>query len=108
MVLVGYSFGADVALTVDDPSVLGWFLVAPPLRWADGAIAAGDRRPKHLLVPEYDQYSPPERAMALTGAWGSTTVTTLAGDHFLVGRAGEVVDAVVAWLASVPGAATPA
>ena len=29
VVLIGYSFGASVALGVDDPAVLGWFVVAP-------------------------------------------------------------------------------
>src|SRR5271163_1583659 len=29
VILLGYSFGADLALTIDDGGVLGWFLVAP-------------------------------------------------------------------------------
>ncbi len=32
LVIAGWSFGADVALTVVDPRLAGWFLIAPPLR----------------------------------------------------------------------------
>ena len=31
LLLAGWSFGADVALTVEDDRVAGWFLAAPPL-----------------------------------------------------------------------------
>ena len=61
VVLVGYSFGADVAATVIDGRLAGWFLVAPPLRLTDGQRSAFgmDPRPKGLAVPEHDQFSPP-------------------------------------------------
>jgi uncharacterized protein len=106
VVLVGYSFGAQVALGVADPAVLGWFLVAPPLRWVDDAAlpAASDPRPKHLLVPEHDQYSPPGPTAERIARWRATTMTTLPGsDHFLMGRSGDVLAAVVDWLPSVSG-----
>src|SRR3954471_15625045 len=32
LVIIGYSFGADVATTVADDRVAGWYLIAPPLR----------------------------------------------------------------------------
>jgi len=106
VVLIGYSFGAAVALMVDDPAVLGWFLVAPPLRWTTGAdLAAGrDTRPKHVLVPEFDQYSPPALTSELVAGWPCTTMATLPGsDHFLMGRSDAVLGAAVEWLAGVPG-----
>ena len=31
----GWSFGADVALTLDDDRIAGWFMAAPPLSVAD-------------------------------------------------------------------------
>ena len=106
VVLIGYSFGAAVALMVDDPAVLGWFLVAPPLRWTTGAdLAAGrDTRPKHVLVPEFDQYSPPEVTAERTAGWRATTTATLPGsDHFLMGRSEAVLAAAVDWLPRVLG-----
>ena len=60
VILLGYSFGADIALTIGDAGVLGWFLVAPPLRSPEHeASAAADPRPKRLVVPEHDEFSPP-------------------------------------------------
>ena len=49
--LVGYSFGADVALGVDDPRAAGWVAVAPPLRFGGTpAPARGDPRPALVLL----------------------------------------------------------
>ena len=106
VVLIGYSFGADVALSVADARVLGWFAVAPPLRLFDAATvpASGDPRPKQLLVPELDQFSAPARATALTAGWHATSVVTLPGaDHFLVGRSGSVLEAALGWLPAMLG-----
>ena len=104
IVLVGYSFGADIALTVVDPRVLGWFLIAPPLRVVEPATmgAALDPRPKYLAVPQFDQFCPPPRATEVTAGWTSTTVAPIAhGDHFLAGRGEAVVEAARAWLPSL-------
>jgi alpha/beta superfamily hydrolase len=107
VVLMGYSFGADIALSVGDPRVRAWFAVAAPLRVVDAATvpAGDDPRPKQLLVPELDQFSAPTRTAALTAAWRATSVVTLPGaDHFLVGRSGPVLEAARGWLAAVLGA----
>jgi alpha/beta superfamily hydrolase len=103
VILLGYSFGADVALSVADPRVLGWFAVAPPLLGDPGRLAAAtDPRPKRLAVPEHDQYSPPARAAEVTSAWPASTIVTIPGaDHFLVGRSDAVLAAALAWLPSV-------
>ena len=106
VVLLGYSFGADIAACVADPRVLGWFLVAPPLAVVDPAeMSVGvDPRPKRLAVPDRDQFSSPERARQVTSEWVSTTVETIAdSDHFLVGRADTVLGAARTWLPSVVG-----
>ncbi|MBO0728300.1 MAG: hypothetical protein J2P57_03510 [Acidimicrobiaceae bacterium] len=100
VVLVGYSFGADVALGVDDRRIAGWFAIAPPLRLVGVEAAAADQRPKALLVAEQDQWSPPSRVREQTAAWTNTTVTALAGaDHFLNGHGAAVAGAVRAWVA---------
>ncbi len=110
MILIGYSFGADIALTVNDAEVLGWFLIAPPLRLVDpvAMVAGSDPRPKRLAVAQYDQFCPPERAAAVTAEWVATTMVTIDGsDHFLVGYNDPVLDAVRAWLPVVVGAQHP-
>lgn len=98
--LVGYSFGADVALGVDDPRAAGWVAVAPPLRFGGTpAPARGDSRPALVLVPEHDAYSPPERTRAATAAWPAATVEVVPmADHFLAGAAGKVAATVTSWL----------
>jgi alpha/beta superfamily hydrolase len=98
LALVGYSFGASVALHLTDSRLVGWMSVAPYLTETPGGAAA-DPRPKLLLVPERDQWSPPARVLPLTEHWANTTVATVPGaDHFLAGRTGPVVEAALAWL----------
>jgi alpha/beta superfamily hydrolase len=92
--LAGWSFGADVSLSVVDPRLHGWIAIAPPLRIVDPATmgAAQDARPKLLVVPEHDQYDPPDRARPITESWRATTFEVVNGaDHFLVGRTDRVV-----------------
>ena len=54
--LVGWSFGADVSLTVVDPRVAGWVAIAPPLRFRPTFGAASDVRPKHLVLAANDEF----------------------------------------------------
>lgn len=100
--MVGYSFGADVALSVVETRVAGWFGVAPPLRFGEFEAIGVDPRPKILLAPELDQFSPPDRVRELTAGWSNTRVMTLSGaDHFLNGQSGAVAEAVRAWVAGL-------
>jgi alpha/beta superfamily hydrolase len=104
LILAGWSFGAEVALQVIDERLAGWALVAPPLAIvpAEALVAAHDPRPKQLLVPEHDQYCPPDRAREATAGWVDVQLDVIPGaDHFLAGRADPVVDATVAFLAAL-------
>ena len=94
----GYSFGADVALSVDRSGLAGWIGVAPPLSaLVADAVAALDERPVHLIVAAHDQFCSTERARAVTDTWCSTTVTDVPmADHFLTGRLDHVAELVVA------------
>ena len=101
LVLAGWSFGADTALTVADERLAGWIAVAPPLRAAavPDMVAAADRRPKLVVAPEHDQFRPPESARPLIEAWTSTQLEIVpGGDHYLVGRADQLMALSVAWL----------
>jgi uncharacterized protein len=104
LVVVGWSFGADVALTVVDPRLAGWVLLAPPLRViATSAMsAAHDPRPKLVVVPEHDQFNPPELARPAVADWIATEVRVVAGaDHFFAGRTQQVADLVVEFVDSL-------
>jgi alpha/beta superfamily hydrolase len=95
LVILGWSFGADVALTVVDPRLAGWFLIAPPIRVVrlDAMAAAHDPRPKRLAVPEHDEFRPPGSAREVTADWVNTTIDVVAGaDHYLAGRTAKVAD----------------
>ena len=98
--LVGYSFGADIALGVGDPRVAGWVAVAPPLRFgATPAPAGGDPRPVLILAAEHDQFTSPDHLREATAGWPDATVTLIeSADHFLSGAANRVADAVLGWL----------
>ena len=93
--LAGYSFGAAVALDVAHPRLDGWLAVAPPLAVMPGTrVAATDHRPKHLLVPGHDQFSPPAATAEAVADWRNTQTTVLpSADHFLAGH----LDRVTGW-----------
>ncbi len=104
LVVAGWSFGADVALTVSDTRVAGWALLAPPLRVVDRSamVAAHDARPKLVIVPERDQFNPPDAARATTADWVATEVAVVAGaDHFFAGRTRQAADRVITFVDSL-------
>lgn len=90
--LVGYSFGAAVALDVVHPRAHGWVAVAPPLAMMPAVrLAANDHRPKLVLVAGHDQFSPPSATTPAVDTWTNTTTVVLpSADHFLAGHLAEV------------------
>ena len=98
--LVGYSFGADIALSVGDERVAGWAAVAPPLRFGAPACASeGDGRPVLAIAAEHDQFNPPDRLRQALAGWPDATVEVAAmADHFLAGAAERVADTVLTWM----------
>lgn len=104
--LCGWSFGADVSLTVDDPGHQGWVVVAAPLRIVPVSemAAPSDARPKLLVVPEHDQFRSPAAAAEATAGWAATSLVTIpGGDHFLWGHGREVADHVGRFATSLAG-----
>jgi alpha/beta superfamily hydrolase len=105
LVLCGWSFGADVSLTVTHPALAGWIAIAAPLRFrpaTDYEQVGADRRPKLLLVPEHDEFRSPESAVEAVRGWTATTVEEVRGaDHFMVGRTDKVARLVASFVASL-------
>ena len=90
--LVGWSFGADISLTVVDERVAGWVAIAPPLRFRPTFAAATAARPKHLILAEHDEFRAPGEVREEVAAWPATTVAVVPGaSHFFVGRTDRVV-----------------
>jgi hypothetical protein len=93
LVLTGWSFGADVALSTLDPKVRGWFAIAPPLHYVDADAPVGaDERPKRVVLAEHDEVRRPTEVEAAVAAWRATDVTVVGGaSHFFVGRTDRLV-----------------
>jgi len=110
LAIAGYSFGAEVALTVDHPSAVGWFVVAPVFRMfpAEQVVASADGRPKRLVIAEHDQFMPPVGARESTRGWRSTTIEVAPMvDHFFGGGTNAIVDAFVRFVEEVTATAAP-
>ena len=88
LLLAGWSFGADVALSVDDPDVAAWIGIACPLRYThDVDVVAADPRPKRLALAANDEFRAPDEVRAEVSGWSNTTVDVIGGaSHFFVGR----------------------
>lgn len=103
LVLVGWSFGGDMALSVPDPRVAGWCVIAPPLHHAAALDVIGaDARPKHVVLGERDDVVPGARVRDLVAAWRNTTLEVVPGaSHFFVGRSAAVAESVFEFCAGV-------
>lgn len=95
IVLAGWSFGADVALSVDDGRVGAWLAVAPPLRYGhDLAAVAQSARPKRFVLAQHDEVRAPAEVEAEIAQWECASAVVVTGaSHFFIGRTDRVVAA---------------
>lgn len=95
VVLVGWSFGADMALSTFDDRIAGWVGIAAPLRFTDPAAlerVGADPRPKALVLAAHDEFRPAEWVRDAVAGWQTTHVHVVPGaSHFFVGRTDRVV-----------------
>lgn len=106
LLLCGYSFGADVSLSVTDPRVSGWFVVAPPLRVIPiEEMAAGqDARPKHIASGTDDDFRPADQIPSATDGWANVSVTPISGaNHFFATGMDQVKAAALEAVAAIVG-----
>ena len=103
VVLVGFSFGAGIACRIDDERIAGWYLLAPQSSALADTGIGQDHRPKALVVPERDQFSPPAVIAVRVADWIATTTTVVPDtDHFL-GAVDPIVAGALNWVTSVVG-----
>lgn len=97
LVLAGWSFGGDMALSVAPERVTAWYGIAPPLRFArDLGVLSADPRPKLLALAGRDEVRPPAEVIAEVAGWTNTRVEVVAGaSHFFTGGTARLVDLAV-------------
>ena len=98
--LLGWSFGTDLALRYGCvPDVEGAILLSPTLRWSgpdDLRRWASSEKPLTVLVPEFDDFLPPDKATAAFRAVPHSDVVVVEGaKHLMFGRTETVLAEVV-------------
>lgn len=97
--VVGYSFGAAVALSTADDRIRAIGAVAPPLAMLP---VPEPRVPVLVLTPRHDQFSPPDVTEPIVSTWSSTEHQVVeSADHFLAGHTASVAERVTGWLAAI-------
>jgi alpha/beta superfamily hydrolase len=91
LVLAGWSFGADLALSTHPDRVAAWFAVAPPLHFLQDAPTA-DPRPKLLALAGRDEIRPAWEVVTAVGGWVNTEKVVLRdASHFFGGGTDDLV-----------------
>jgi alpha/beta superfamily hydrolase len=109
LILTGWSFGADVALSVRDARVDAWMAIAPPLvvvHDVDGLSA--DPRPKLLALAQHDEYRDPAEVTELAERWANADVHVVGGaSHYFVGRTDRLVEVAAGFVDRLAPAPSP-
>lgn len=107
LVLAGWSFGADVALSCSDPAIAGWLLIACPLRFArDPELVTADPRPKYVVLAQHDEYRDAEEVAREVAGWQNAQSHVVGGaSHFFVGRTDHVIAHAVSFVDALAGGA---
>jgi alpha/beta superfamily hydrolase len=105
LLLVGWSFGADMTLATHDARLAGWLAVAPALRDPERfEPVARDARIKRLVLAQHDEVCPPGPVEEQVASWQSTEVEVIPGaSHFFIGRTDRVVAAALAFVEELSG-----
>ena len=100
LILAGWSFGADVAMSLRDPEIAAWIAIAPPMRYVDEPVALGsDPRMKLIVLAEHDEVRPPAEIAATVTEWQATEVEIVPGaSHFFVGRTDRLTGLVTGFV----------
>lgn len=96
LAVVGYSFGAAVALNTADPRIRCLVAIAPPL---SRMSVAAPSVPTLVLLPRHDQYTSVDDAIGAVGGWPAGTLEIVeSADHFLAGHTAAVGERAVDWV----------
>jgi alpha/beta superfamily hydrolase len=99
--LIGYSFGAMVALTTEDPRVTSIVAIAPPLGLSAEPVRAPES-PVLILSPAHDQFCTPEQAAGVTVNWRHCEVRPIPmADHSVSGQTSSLMPVIAKWLSRI-------
>jgi uncharacterized protein len=103
LILAGWSFGGDVALTTVDDAITAWLAIAPPLRiLPDFSAVAHDPRAKLLALAEHDEFREPSSVIEEVSGWTATRTQVVPGaSHFFVGRTDRLVELAAGYVDEV-------
>jgi hypothetical protein len=109
LVLAGWSFGADMALSVRSAAVTAWLAIAGPLRYVhDLAGLAADPRPKLLALAQHDEVRDPAEVVAEAETWANADVQVVGGaSHFFMGRTDRLVELATGYVNRLTGGCAP-
>ena len=103
--LIGWSFGADMALATHDPRIAGWMGIALPVRFVDSdelTAVADDQRPKLLALAQHDEFRDAQWVIDATRTWTNTRAEVVPGaSHFFVGRTDRLVSLATEFVTSL-------
>jgi uncharacterized protein len=99
LLLVGFSFGADMAMSCVLPEVDAYCLIAPPFHFGAGAGAeqaiGADPRAKLVVLAAHDEFRDPQWASDHTQSWVNARCASVPGaNHFFVARTDQLIDVV--------------
>jgi len=105
-VLVGYSFGACMALAYchrPDHGVDSLVLIAPPPFLLDETLSLGLPVVKKILLAEHDEIAPPQEvtSRAFAGGVGDRIDVIAETDHFFSGREADIEQRLSGLLAAL-------
>jgi alpha/beta superfamily hydrolase len=108
LILTGWSFGADVAVSCSDPAIAGWLLIAVPLRYSrESETVTGDPRPKYVVLAQHDEFRAADEVAREVESWRNASVHVIGGaSHFFVGRTDNVTAHALAFVDSLTGEPT--
>jgi uncharacterized protein len=103
LVLAGWSFGADMTLSVLDAAVTAWVAIAPPLHFvADVGALALDPRRKLLVLAAHDEVRAADEVASEAATWAATDIEVIPGaSHFFVGCTDRLTTVVSTFISSV-------
>ncbi len=98
-VVAGYSFGAQVALSVAGAPLDALVVIAPPVT----AASPPPPIPTFVLAPRHDQFFAYDQTAAIVAGWRAAGAPAEiepveSADHFLAGQAATVAERTLTWI----------